>query len=255
MAVTTGYVAEERLADTALREAHEALAARADELLHANERLASFAATLSHDLLQPVTALDGFLSLLDRYADELTEEHRSWLHGALRGSVRISQVIEALHRDASTDELTLVPVALDEVIADLLVELPTGDDAVVIESGDLPTVLADHGVLAQVLVNLVQNALRYRADDRQPRVRLEARRDRATWVLVMTDTGRGIHPDELDAVFLQGFRGRSSSGTSGTGTGLATVRALARHMGGDAWAEQHDGGARLCVRLRAVESS
>jgi signal transduction histidine kinase len=74
-------------------------------------------------------------------------------------------------------------------------------------------------------------------------------------VVTATDTGRGIHPDVLDAVFVRGFRGRSSSGTDGSGTGLATVRSLLQHMGGDAWAERHDGGARVCIRLRTVEST
>ena len=248
-------VTDRRAADSALREAHEALEARAHELSAANDRLGAFAATLSHDLLQPAAALDGFLMLLDKHATELDAEHRDWLLRALRGKDRIIQAIGALHRNVSVDELPLVRVAVDDVVADILADMPMGVDAGVIDARPLPAVLGDPGLLSQVFANLLQNSLRYRVGDRPLRVCIDARRDGDAWEVSVTDTGRGICQDELESVFERGVRGRAADGTEGTGTGLATVRALVQRMGGAAWAEPHEGGARVCLRLRAADSS
>ncbi len=245
-------VAAQRSAEADLREAHGALESRASDLAVANDRLGAFAATLTHDLLQPVAALDGFLTMLDLHASELDEQHRDWLQRAVRGKDRVAEAIGALYRSVSADELPLSEVDLGQILSDLLVELPGigGNDTVEVDV--LPTVMGDAGLISRALANLLQNALRYGCDDRPLRVCVEAHRDGGTWVVSVTDTGRGIEGSELEAVFERGTRGRSAAGTDGSGIGLATVRSVAQRMGGDAWAEPHDGGARLCLRLRAA---
>jgi PAS domain S-box-containing protein/diguanylate cyclase (GGDEF)-like protein len=248
-------VAHQRAAEASLREAHRALECRAGDLAVANDRLGAFAATLSHDLLQPVAALDGFLMMLDKYALELDEEHRDWLWRAIRGKDRIVEAIGALHRSVLADELPLTRVELAPVLADLVVELAGVGSTDIVEVGILPTVMGDPGLIGRAFANLLQNALRYRRDDRPLRIQVEAMRDGAAWVVSVTDTGRGIDPAELETVFERGIRGSSSVGTDGTGTGLATVRAVLQRMGGDAWAEPHDGGARICLRLRAATTA
>jgi PAS domain S-box-containing protein len=249
-------VADQRAAAQALTDAHEALGLHAAELAAANVRLGTFARTLSHDLMQPVAALDGFLSLLDRDADELTEDHRSWLAGALRGKDRVSQAIDALYRNAVDDDLPLVPVELDRVVGELAPTLVAELEDAELLIGDLPVVAADRGFVTQVLANLVQNAGRYRSEDRPLVIRIEARSDGPTsWVVVVADTGKGISTDELEAVFEPGRRGRSAAGTAGTGTGLATVRTLMQRMGGDIWAEpEPSGGVRMCLRFQSPAS-
>lgn len=247
-------VADQRSAEAALWEAHRALESRAGDLAVANDRLGAFAATLTHDLLQPVAALDGFLMMLDQHAPELDEEHRDWLQRAIRGKDRIAEAIGALHRSVSADELPLSRVDLGAVLSELLVELSGVGSADTIEVGTLPSVMGDPGLISRAFANLLQNALRYRCDERPLHIQVEATREAATWVVSVTDTGRGIGPAELETVFDRGARGSSSVGTDGTGTGLATVRSVVQRMGGDAWAEHRDGGARICLRLRAATS-
>lgn len=245
-------LAEQRSAAATLREAHRMLEEKARDLELANERLGAFAATLSHDLLQPVAALDGFLMMLEKFAPELDAEHRDWLRGAIRGKDRIAEAIGALHRSVSPDELALGSVDLGAVLSDLLVELSGVSSADTIEVAPLPSVMGDPGLISRAFANLLQNALRYRCDHRPLHVQVSAARDAATWVVSVTDTGLGIGPAELEKVFERGARGSLSAGTDGTGTGLATVKAVLQRMGGDAWAEHHDGGARVCLRLRAA---
>ncbi len=250
-------VTEQRAAAIAVTEAHEALGLHAAELAAANVRLATFAGTLTHDLLQPVVALDGFLSLLERDAPELDDEHRSWLLGAIRGKERVSEAIDALYRNAVDDDLPLVAVDLGRVVSELVPGLvgELGDAQVIV--GDLPVVAADRGLVTQVLANLVQNAGRYRHEERPLVVDLQARPDGlSSWVLVVADSGKGISTDELEAVFEPGKRGRSADGVQGTGTGLATVRTLMQRMGGEAWAEPEPaGGVRMCLRFQAASAN
>ncbi|MGV3759479.1 MAG: EAL domain-containing protein [Actinomycetota bacterium] len=249
-------IAELRAGNRALREAHEALAAHAADLSAANERLGAFAATLTHDLLQPVAAVDGFLGLLRNHAEELTDDHRDWLEHAIRGKERIAEAITALHRAATEAELDLVPLALGTAVEEVARDLGLGEGSVDTSAVGRLLVRADHGLLARILANLLQNAGRYRHPDRPLQVTVTARDDGDDGfrTIVVTDNGQGIAADELDEVFERGVRGRAASGTLGTGTGLATVRTLVERLGGSAWAEPHEGGARICLRLRCSGS-
>ena len=67
----------------ALRRTHDALVARTCELTEANARLEAFASTVSHDLMQPIAAIAGFLSLLDRGLVDLGDEQVAVVEGIL----------------------------------------------------------------------------------------------------------------------------------------------------------------------------
>ena len=229
-----------------------ALEARARELAEANARLEAFASTVAHDLMQPVAALAGFLSLLDHGLPDLAPEHRSWLEGAIRGKDRVVRALDALHRHAAAQELALEAVDLRAVIEELAPSLVAELGHGALEVGQLPVVEADAGLVGQVMANLVQNAGRYRAPDRPLVVQLQAVHEAASWVVTVSDTGLGIAPDELESVFAPGTRGTAAVGTAGTGTGLATVRSLMARMGGQAWAEPARPGARICLRFGAL---
>ena len=238
---------DDRDAVGALRRAHDALVTRAGELTEANERLSAFASTVSHDLMQPVAALAGFLSLLDRGLVDLDAEHRTWLDAAIRGKDRLAEVIESLHRHAVCDDLLLGPVDLQGLVDELVPGLLPADARLEVDA--LPIVPGDPGLITQVLANLAQNAVRYR--QRRPMVvRIRATGEPSSWLVTVTDNGRGIAADELETVFASGHRGSAARGTEGTGRGLATVRSLMVRMGGEAWAEAPDeAGARICLRF------
>ena len=246
-------VSDQRAATRALREAHAALGAHASDLSASNERLASFASALTHDLLQPVAAVDGFLSLLWSHADELTEEHRDWLERAVRSKERIAEAIQALHRAATEGELELVPLALGPAVEEVARDLGLPAGTVDVAGASSLLVRADHGLLARVLTNLLQNSAKYRHPDRPLSVVVTSRPDGDDGfrTVVVTDNGLGLADDELESVFVRGVRGQAAGVSIGTGTGLATVRSLVERMGGQVWAERHSGGASVCLRLRS----
>jgi signal transduction histidine kinase len=248
--MTDPLVADQRVAERQLRAALDALEHRAAELASANARLADLAATVTHDLLQPVAALDGFLRLLQTEARELSDEHKVWLDRAITSKDRLTETIRALHRHAVAEELTLVPVDLAAVLQGQLAELTVLHPEVEVAVGKMPIVLADPGFLQQVVANLVENSVRYRSPERPLHVTIGAERHRDRWELIVTDTGLGIDRAELDSVFERGFRGAAARGTRGSGLGLATVRSLVARMGGVVVARAHPGGACVCISLR-----
>jgi len=112
-------------------------------------------------------------------------------------------------------------------------------------------VSADTRALEQVLVNLVDNAVKYTAAGR---VEVSAVRDEAEWVISVQDTGPGIARHHLPRIFERFYRvdaGRSRE-QGGTGLGLAIVKHLVQGMGGEVGVESDGAGTRFWVRLAAV---
>jgi two-component system phosphate regulon sensor histidine kinase PhoR len=121
---------------------------------------------------------------------------------------------------------------------------------------DLPpgvSVRADQRSLEQVLVNLVDNAVKYTS---RGEVTLRAERDGSSWVLAVVDSGAGIEAHHLPRLFERFYRvdpGRSRE-QGGTGLGLAIVKHLVQGMGGEVGVESGPQGSRFWVRLPAAGS-
>jgi two-component system phosphate regulon sensor histidine kinase PhoR len=112
-------------------------------------------------------------------------------------------------------------------------------------------VQADARALEQVLVNLLDNAIKYTATGR---VEVSAAREGTDWVLGVRDTGPGIARHHLPRIFERFYRvdaGRSRD-QGGTGLGLAIVKHLVQGMGGEVGVESDDSGTRFWVRLAAA---
>jgi signal transduction histidine kinase len=116
---------------------------------------------------------------------------------------------------------------------------------------DLPPVLADRQRVAQVLANLVRNAVRHTPEGGLVAVRA-ARRDERQAIVSVEDTGEGIPADQLDRVFERFYRAEPSRdrASGGAGLGLAIVRELVTAMGGEVSAESAFGeGSRFSFTL------
>ena len=115
----------------------------------------------------------------------------------------------------------------------------------------LPLVRADAALLAQLLENLLDNALRY--SDRS--VELQVTCDEQELQVHVMDRGEGIHPEELPKLFDSFFRGAAARGTRGSGLGLAVARAVAlAHGGALQVSPRESGGSRFTLRLPAGQA-
>lgn len=238
-----------------LQNEHEAV----DELRELNRMKGEFVAVVSHELRTPVTALIGYAKTLRQpaFADDaaLREE---FLERMERQGDRLLRLVENLLTTAKleTDELQVsVGRLLFEDLAREVVE-GLGADAARIRvtvPDDLPVLHTDRQLLGRVLANLLDNALKYSAEDEPCELGAQARGEDHIefWV---RDRGIGIEAAELERIFDPFYQVDSSSTRRfpGTGLGLSMARDLLRNLGGTIAVESAFGeGSTFTVRLPA----
>jgi signal transduction histidine kinase len=197
------------------------------ELERSNERLASFAGQVSHDLKTPLTTLSLSLSLIREQleAGEPGPDSVGLLDRAINGSSRMSDLIDdVLDYARLGGTLKATEVDLGFVLGEVLDDLGPDLDGATLHIGRLPTVLGDRAQLRAVLQNLLGNAARYRAAERPLEVHISARHVQRAWRIEITDNGRGVPPADRQRVFEPLARGDDS--VEGTGIGLATCRRI-----------------------------
>jgi two-component system phosphate regulon sensor histidine kinase PhoR len=202
-----------------------------------------FVANVSHELRTPLTAIQGYLETLLGGALEDREHARPFLETAFRHTQRLGRLLNDL-TDLSNIELGKVtlrrePTRLEEIVDSALAIIqPRAESGrVTLETAlpdDLPEVDADRDRLAQILINLVDNAVKY--TPAAGRVRVGARAVGADMVEVeVADTGVGIPRADLPRIterFYRVDKARSRE-LGGTGLGLAIVKHLVIAHGGE----------------------
>lgn len=233
---------------TALKEAEEALQAKSRALAESNRDLEQFAYIASHDLQEPLRMVSSFLSLLlRREGARLTDEGRSFAETAMDGAKRMSRLIHDLldYSRIGTRGGAFEPVETAEVVAEALANLKmaAADAGAVLEvQPDAPAVFGDRGQIVRLVQNLVGNALKYRAPDRPPHVRIGwSRTAQGALHLTVADNGIGIAAEHFDTVFQIFSRLHSGSEYEGTGIGLAVCRRIVDRHGGRIWIDSVPG--------------
>jgi len=201
-----------------------------------------FVANVSHELRTPLTAIQGYLETLLSGALEEPENARRFLEIVLRHSERLGRLLNDL-TDLSNIELGKVTlrkesVRLDEVVGSVVAIIgPRAARSRVAVTADtpveLPGVAADRDRLVQILINLVDNAVKYTPEGGAVTVTARSLGD-GTLEVAVADTGVGIAPEDQGAVF-EAFRqvGRDyTKKAEGTGLGLALVRKFVELHGG-----------------------
>ena len=220
-------------------------------LRHLERVRTEFVANVSHELRTPLTAIQGYLETLLGGALEEREHARRFLEIAFRHTERLGRLLNDL-TDLSNIELnkvklSLEPVAIDEVVDSVLAIMqPRADAGRVTLSADVardvPAALADHDRVAQILINLVDNAVKYTAAGGSVTVRATKAVGGGVGVAV-ADTGIGIPPADLSRIterFYRVDKARSRE-LGGTGLGLAIVKHLVIAHGGELTVESTEG--------------
>lgn len=210
------------------------------ELKKTDELRRELVANVSHDLRTPITSLHGYLETLYVKAESLSEvERREYLQIALKHSERLAQLVSQLFElarlESCTTPLELEPFALTELLQDSLQQIRLEAEAKQVRlRAILPEeshrVRADVGLIARVLDNLLDNALRHTPTGGRITVGLD-RGNKALRVWI-EDTGTGIQPEHLSHLFDRFFHrpagGRPDHGGIGLGLTIAQ-KALELH--------------------------
>jgi signal transduction histidine kinase len=242
---------------SALQAAHADLEARTEDLQRSNAELEQFAYVASHDLQEPLRKVASFCQLLQRrYAGRLDAKADEYIEHAVDGAKRMQALINDLlafsrvGRTAQHREPVSCAVLLAQAWANLAPEVRRTHAT--IEVGELPVVLGEATLLTAVFQNLINNALKFRADE-PPRVTVSVRRDGADWLFSFSDNGIGIGPEYADRIFVIFQRLHDKATYPGTGIGLAMVKKIIEYHGGRIWLDTtFTAGARFWFTLPAL---
>ena len=224
---------------------NEELRDRTQELERSNRDLEQFAYAASHDLQEPLRMVRSYMELLvEDFAGQLDAEAKQYVAFAHDGAVRMQELVKALlaYARVGSANRPFEPVdtaaLLHQVRHDL--QQAIADSGAVVTSGELPEVLGDRTQLAQLLQNLVSNALKFRGE-RTPRVEVTCRSEQARWIFSVRDNGIGIAAEDHQRIFDMFSRLHHRSEYAGTGIGLALCRRIVERHGGRVWLESEAG--------------
>jgi signal transduction histidine kinase len=240
-----------------LQAAHATLEARTEDLQRSNSELEQFAYVASHDLQEPLRKVASFCQLLQRrYAGRLDAKADEYIEHAVDGAKRMQVLINDLlafsrvGRTAQRREPVSCAVLLALAWANLAADVRRTHAT--IEVGELPVVLGEASLLTAVFQNLINNALKFRADE-PPRVTVSVRRDGEFWLFSFSDNGIGIEPEYAERIFVIFQRLHDKAAYPGTGIGLAMVRKIIEYHGGRVWLDTRTtAGARFWFTLPAL---
>jgi PAS domain S-box-containing protein len=234
---------------TERKEAERKLADRAEELARSNAELEQFAYIASHDLQEPLRMVTSYTQLIaQRYKGRLDEDADEFIRFAVEGVTRMQALIRDLldYSRVGRKGKGFRPVRFREVfetaVANLGKAIREAGAGVVCHAD--PVVLADSGQLAQLMQNLIGNAIKFRGSE-PPEVRVEVKADAGMWLFSVIDNGIGIDPEYLDRIFEIFQRLHTREEYPGTGIGLAISRKIVERHGGRIWAEQGNGGGTV----------
>lgn len=219
----------------------------ADELRRSNAELEDFAHVAAHDLQTPLRTIAGFADLLMRdHGATLGPEGQEWLGLIRQGAEGSTQLLDNLLHYARAGASSAEPVVvdsdavLDEVLAALHSEIEATGAEITAEA--LPRVTADRVQLAQVLQNLLANALKFTPEDRAPRVTVHGDADGRMARITVADDGIGVATEDAVALFEMFARGTDGGRFDGAGVGLAVCAKIVERHGGRIWVDPSPGG-------------
>jgi two-component system phosphate regulon sensor histidine kinase PhoR len=227
------------------------------DLRRADQIRRDFVANVSHELRTPLTAIRGYVEAL--LEEQTTDgETRKFLEIIGRHSTRMERLVKDLLRlarlDARQETLERAPCDVLQIFRGVIADLAPGIDAkrqqVTIDvPPNVGSFAADPAKLHDIVRNLVENAVNYSPEESD--IHLQAARQNGAFVLMVSDSGPGIPPDDLTRVFERFYRvDKSRSRPGGTGLGLAIVRHLTELHGGTATAANRaQGGAVFTITL------
>ena len=229
----------------------------------ANHAKSEFLSRMSHELRTPMNSIIGFAQLMK--IGELSPKHRKGVNHILNSGKHllnlINEVLDISGIEAGRVSLLFVPVELGRILRETIdtVHPLTRELNVKLElinpNPDRLFVKADPHRLRQVLLNLVNNAVKYNREGGSVVIKTEfqqATTPAMSFVRIsVSDTGPGINPEKFEKLFMPFERiGAEKTGIEGTGLGLMVVKKLMDAMGGRVWVESVPGaGSTFWIEL------
>ncbi len=243
-----------------------------EELARSNADLERFAYVASHDLQEPLRMVTSYLQLLERkYKGQLDSKADQFIGYAVDGARRMQTLINDLlsYSRVSTRAQPFEKVDCEHILSLAIANLKIAieeSSAIITHDAPLPEVMGDKTLIAQLLQNLLGNAIKFRGEQ-TPKIHIglaklgekEGRSDGSLnmtslpptsyklsshepeWLFWVKDNGIGIEPQYRDRIFVIFQRLHTRDKYSGTGIGLAICKKIVERHGGRIWVESELG--------------
>jgi PAS domain S-box-containing protein len=238
------------------------------EAEQANLAKSEFLSRMSHELRTPMNSILGFAQLMD--LGELSSSQKKGVSHILRSGKHllglINEVLDISSIEAGHLAFSLKPVLVEGIILEMINSLQPQADKKEITivylnpSGPRLFIDADPLRLKQVLLNLLNNAIKYNKNGGIVSITTELRQTATTGVATLrisiSDSGQGIKTADIDKIFSPFERiGAEKTQTEGTGLGLTIVKKLMDAMGGQIGVESlHGKGSIFWIEMKVTES-
>jgi two-component system, OmpR family, sensor histidine kinase KdpD len=245
----------------AIERARLADQARQAQLLQATEKLqTALLNSISHDLRTPLVSITGALSSLKASGPAIDEEIRdSLIDTASEEADRLNRLVGNLlnmtRLEAGVMRIVREPADVQDVIGSAVEQIKDrlGDRPVHIDvQPDIPLVPLDFVLIVHVLVNLIDNAIKY-SPPKSP-IEIYAQPDPTGIEISVCDHGIGIPAGDLERIFEKFYRVHQPENVTGTGLGLSISKGIVEAHGGRIWAENRQGGGALIKLILPVEN-
>lgn len=212
------------------------------ELARKNDELEKFAYAAAHDLKEPVRTMRCYATLLRgesvAHLQPEAEEYVDIIEGAAK---RAEQMINDLMGYSKVSEEALVWEKCDSAkeIAAVLKDLQSLLEITkpTITATDLPLITTVPSMFRRIILNALDNAVKYRRPDVPLALAIQAERQGDFWVFKIEDNGIGIAHEHLEVVFEPFRRLKRAPATDGQGIGLTSCRKIVERLGGKMWLE------------------
>ncbi|MFA5267455.1 MAG: ATP-binding protein [Methanoregula sp.] len=212
------------------------------ELEQKNTELARFTYTVSHELRSPLITIQGFAGLIQE--EVVSSGDPAELRNHVRHIIAAVDTLDALLSDflklsrAGRSINMPEPIGFGTIAGEAmaLFARPLAEHGIRVEiDPDFPVVNVDHARIREVLVNLIENAIKYRGNRPDPVIRIGIDKRGDEPVFFVQDNGIGIESRYLERIF--NLFEKLDATTEGTGVGLAIVKRIIEAHGGRVWAE------------------
>jgi len=216
-----------------------------------------FMSAIAHDLQEPIRAITSYMHLLRRnYGGMLPPQASEFMEYAEAGGRRMQSMLHGLRECARVFSHTqaLQPTRVADAVAHAQAALAVGigTTGARIEYSSLPTVMADPQQLRQLFIQLIDNSLKFRADE-APVICIDACRRQNQWQITVSDNGIGFCNEQSARVFKVFCQLHRDATGSGVGIGLTLCERIIQRHNGRIWASSQSGkGTSVCFTLSVV---
>jgi signal transduction histidine kinase len=214
---------------------------RTAQLEKANIELESFGFSVSHDLKTPLTVIQTSAEILEmKLGNKLHADEAKLLKKIRNNASAMGTLIDdllSLSRSSRSGEIEREVIYMNKMVGEVVDELkPDFPKATIQVEGIVPS-FGNPGLVRQVWINLISNALKYSAKELKPEIKISASKHENEIVYSVEDNGPGFDMEDPSKLFDVFHRFQPHEGFSGHGIGLAIVKRIVENHGGRVWAK------------------